>query len=503
MTVRTSQKRLISGVAVAAVTTFLAGCAVGPNFHRPAAPAVTGYTVEALPDKVVAGDMPGGPAQQLAMGGDVTGRWWTLFGSAPLDALVEQALSANPDLAAAKAALRQSREKLYAGEGAFFPNVDGNFSSTRQKINATAFGGAALSPPPFTLHNASVSVTYALDVFGGTRRTVESLRAQAEAVRFQTEAAYLTLTANVVTAAIQEAAIKSAVAATQEIVAGDRQQLDIARRQESVGGISKAAFLAETAQVAAVEATLPPLEKQLAQQRNALAALAGRFPTEGPSASFDLAVLTMPETLPVSLPSRLVEQRPDIRAAEATLHAASAEIGVATANMLPQINLSGTYGSSTGQIGDLFAAGTGIWSLGAQAVQPIFHGGQLLHERRAAVAAYDQAAAQYRATVLAAFQNVADTLRALQSDADTLKAQSVAERAAADSLEIAKQQYAAGAISTLLLLDAQRTYQQARIALVTAQASRYADTVALFVALGGGWWNRPDDVTDHHGGSQQ
>ena len=255
--------------------------------------------------------------------------------------------------------------------------------------------------------------------------------------------------------------------------------------------------------MAAVEATLPPLEKQLAQQRNALAALAGRFPSEGPTASFDLAALTIPETLPVSLPSRLVEQRPDIRAAEATLHAASAQIGVATANMLPQISLSASYGSSATKIGELFSAGTGIWSIGAQAVQPIFHGGQLLHERRAAVAAYDQAAAQYRSTVLTAFQNVADTLRALQSDADALRAQSIAERAAADSLEITKQQYAAGAISNLLLIDAQRTYQQARVTLVAAEATRCADTVALFVALGGGWWNRPDGTTDHRGVAAQ
>jgi NodT family efflux transporter outer membrane factor (OMF) lipoprotein len=253
--------------------------------------------------------------------------------------------------------------------------------------------------------------------------------------------------------------------------------------------------LAQQTRLAQTKATLPPLQKQLAQMRNQLAALAGRFPSQESGETFELSAMKLPQDLPVSLPSKLVEQRPDIRSAEAELHSASAEIGVATSNMFPKFTISGDYGTVATKSGDLFSAGTGVWSFGGNLLQPLLHGGTLLHEKRAAVAAYDKAAAQYRATVLASFQNVADALRALQSDADALRAQTVAARSAADSLELSRQQYQAGAISYLSLLDAQRTYEQARISLVQSQADRYADTAALFQALGGGWWNRHDVAT--------
>lgn len=481
--------------AATAALALLAGCAVGPDFLRPAAPDVKGYTAEPLPSQTAHAAVHGGAAQRFVSGEDIPGQWWRLFHSQPLDKLITEALVANPDIAAAQASLRQAKETLAAGEGAFFPRVDSSLSVTREKSSSASFGLAGLTSL-FSVATASVNVSYPIDVFGGTRRQVESLEAQAEYQRFQLEAAYLTLTSNVVTTAVQEASLRAQIAATQDIIRAENQQLDVLQRQFQLGGIAKAAVLAQQATLAAARANLPPIEKQLAQARNALSALAGRLPSDEPAARFDLASIQLPQDLPVSLPSKLVEQRPDVRAAEAQLHSASAQIGVATANMLPQITLTGSYGSTAVPPGNLFSAGTGVWSVAAGLAQPIFRGGELLHQKRAAVAAFDKAAAQYRSTVLSAFQNVADTLRALESDANALNAQLVADRAAEDSLNLARQQFRAGGISYLSLLDAERTFQQARINLVTAQANRYADTAALFQALGGGWWHRSDVVSD-------
>jgi len=486
---------LRSVLGAAAALGLLAGCAVGPDFHRPAAPDTTGYTAEPLPSETAHAEVHGGEAQRFAAGEDIPAQWWTLFHSAPLNALIERALRANPDVAAAQAALRQARENVYAGEGAFFPSVDGDLSATRERGSGASFG---LKGPVsiFGVSTAAVSVSYPLDVFGGTRRQVESLEAQAEFQRFQLEATYLTLTANVATAAIQEASLRAQIAATREIIDAESQELEVLQRQLELGGAAKTAVLAQAATLAQIRATLPPLEKQLAQVRDELAALTGRFPADEPVERFELASMELPQTLPVSLPSALVEQRPDVRASEAQLHSASAQIGVAVANMLPQLTLTGQMGATATPISSLFGPGTGIWSLGAGLVQPLFHGGELLHQKRAAEAAFDHAAAQYRSTVLAAFQNVADTLRALESDANALNAQVVSERSAADSLDLAREQFQLGAISYLSLLTAEQTYQQARIGLVQAQANRFADTAALFQALGGGWWNRADVAMD-------
>lgn len=478
-------------LAATAALALLAGCAVGPDFLRPAAPDVKGYTAEPLPAETAHAAVHGGAAQHFVSGEDIPGQWWRLFHSPPLDKLITEALTANPDIAAAQASLRQAKETLAAGEGAFFPQVNSSLGIEREKSSSASFGIAGLTSL-FSVSTASVNVSYPIDIFGGTRRQVESLEAQAEYQRFQLEAAYLTLTSNVVTTAVQEASLRAQIAATQDIIQAENQQLDVLQRQFQLGGIAKAAVLAQQATLAAARANLPPLEKQLAQARNALSALAGRLPSDEPAARFDLASIQLPQDLPVSLPSKLVEQRPDVRAAEAQLHSASAQIGVATANMLPQITLTGSYGSTAVPPGNLFSGGTGVWSVAAGLAQPIFHGGELLHQKRAAVAAFDKAAAQYRSTVLTAFQSVADTLRALESDANALNAQLVADRSAEDSLNLARQQFRAGGISYLSLLDAERTFQQARINLVTAQANRYADTAALFQALGGGWWHRSD-----------
>jgi NodT family efflux transporter outer membrane factor (OMF) lipoprotein len=487
MAVRTSNWAACSLAAL-----LLAGCAVGPDFHTPPAPTVKGYTPGPLPAKTAATDAQGGQAQAFKPGQDIPGQWWTLFHSKPLNTLVEQALLNNPDLQAAQASLKQARENVFAGIGAFFPSIDAKGSGTRQKTSGAQFGQPGKAGSLYTLYNASVDVSYGIDFFGYDRRQLESLESQADYQRFQLEAAYLTLTSNVVTTAIQEASLRAQIAATGEIIASEERQLAILQQQYKAGAVSLADVLAQRTALAQSQATLPPLQKQLAATQNQLATLAGRFPSQGHGEPFDLAALQLPGELPVSLPSKLVEQRPDIRAAEAQMHDASAKIGVATASMLPEFTITGSYGTVGTSGSELFTPSSEIWNLGAGLLQPIFRGGTLLHERRAAVAGYDKAAAQYRSTVLAAFQNVADTLRALQSDAEDLAAETQAEQAAADSLKLARDQFEVGAISYLELLNAQKAYEQTRIGLVQAQATRYADTAALFQALGGGWWNRND-----------
>lgn len=486
---------MIRHVATIAAALALASCAVGPDFKPPAAPAGAGYTPEKLTG-TVSTNIHGGAAQHFAVGQDIPGQWWTLFHSPALGALVEDALKHNPDLVAAQASLREARENVLANEGAFFPSVNAGFTHEREKFNGASFGNPG-EHGIFSLNTGEVTVAYAPDVFGGTRRQVEASEAAETYQRFQLEAAYLTLTSNVVAAAVQEASLRAQIAATQDIIKAESNQLDLLNHRFALGAVARSAVLQQAATLAQEKATLPPLEKQLAQQRDRIADLAGRFPNRPPGQTFELAELALPKDLPVSLPSRLVEQRPDVRAAEATLHQASAEIGVATANMLPQFNLTGDIGTEATTIGGMFASGTGIWALAAGVTQPLFRGATLLHEKRAAEAAYDVAAAQYRSTVLSAFQNVADTLRALQSDAAALQASDTAERSSAENLNLARDQYRLGAVSYLALLTAETTYEQTRIALVQAQAARYADTAALFQALGGGWWNRTDVAQNH------
>ncbi len=468
----------------------LAGCAVGPDFRRPDAPAVEGYTREPLPELTVGAAVPGGEAQRFVNGLDLPAQWWTLFRSEALNSLVEQALKANPGLQAAQAALRVAEETYLAQRGALFPAAEASFQPTRQRVADPLTSPLNSGASVFNLHTAQLTVGYAPDVFGGVRRQVESAQALAESQRFQLEAAYLTLTSNVVAAAVQEAALRAQIAATEEIVKLEDEQVGLMQKQLELGAIAESSLIAQRAALAQAQATLAPLRRQLAQQRNLLTALAGRFPADEVAERFTLADLRLPEELPVSLPSKLVAQRPDVRAAEAQLHAASAQVGVATANLLPQFNITANVGSVATTIGSLFSSGTGFWALAGSVTQPLFQGGALVHRKRAAEAAYDEAAAQYRGSVIGAFQNVADALRALQYDAEALKAALDAKLLADDSLGIARRQLELGDISTLGLLVAEQAYQQSVIALVQAQASRYADTAALFQALGGGWWNR-------------
>ena len=471
---------------------FMAGCAVGPNFQRPATPNVDSYTSQPLAEQTASVDVKGGEAQRFVKDMDIPGQWWMLFHSKPLNDLIDQALKANPELEAAQAALRVAWENVYAQQGAFFPSVEADFNPTRQKTAGVLASPLANGNYIYSLHTAQVAVAYVPDVFGGTRRQVESLKAQADSQRFQLEATYLTLTSNVVAAAVQEAALRGQIAAIRRIIDIQSKSLELLQRRYELGQIASGDVVAQEAALAQVQAMLPPLEKQLAQQRDLLARLIGRFPSEKLAGEFELSSLQLPQDLPVSLSSRLVEQRPDVRSAEEQLHSASADIGVSIANRLPNITLSANAGSSATAINQLFTSGTGFWALGANLTQPIFQGGTLLHRQRAAEAAYDQAAAQYRGVVLTAFQNVADTLHAIQSDADALKASVAAERAAAKSLAIVRSQLELGDVSYLELLNAEQTYQQAMINLVQALANRYADTAALFQALGGGWWNRRD-----------
>jgi len=475
--------------AVAAM--LLAGCTVGPDFLRPAAPEGKDYAPATITEPTASADAAGGSAQRFLRDMDIPGEWWRLFHSEPLNRLIEQALSTNPNLAAVDAALRVAQENVAAQEGAYYPQITGNFTPSRQKTATGAVSPASASGGAYlTLYTAQVSVSFVPDVFGLNRRNVESLEAQAEGQRFQLEAAYLTLTSNVVAAAIQEASLRGQIAATQDIIAIETQLLDLFRRQLALGQIAEAELAAQEATLAQAEASLPPLRKQLATERDLLTALLGRFPNEEPSETFELASITLPQDLPASLPAKVVEQRPDVRQAEANLHSASALVGVAIANRLPNLTLTGSAGTSATDPSRFFTPGTGFWSIAASLTQPLFDGGTLLHRERAARAAYDEASAQYRAAVITAFQNVADTLRALQIDADALKAAVRAEQAAARSLAITRRQLELGAVSYLALLNAQQTYLTARIALVQAQANRFADTAALFQALGGGWWQR-------------
>lgn len=491
------RRRARTGVVLltAALATGLAGCALGPNFHPPAAPADTGpYTPTPLPAQTSSAPGVGGASQRFVDGMDIPAQWWTVFRSPALDELLRGALARNPDLAAAEASLRQVREAYNAQAGELvYPAITGAAGAGRQKAQVATANGST-SGAVLNLYNASVNVSYTPDVFGITRRTLESAQAAVDYQRFQVEATYLALSANVVTAAIREASLRAQLQATRDVLEALTSQQNVIEKQFEYGAIPRTQVLSQRNLVAQTQATVPPLVKALAQTRHLLSVLAGRLPGEAGMPEFTLASLTLPDTLPVSLPSALVRQRPDIRASEELLHQASAQIGVATAAQYPQFTLNGSYGSSSTAFGRLFEGDNAVWSLTAGLTAPIFNGGALRARKRGAEAAYDVAAAQYRATLLTAFQNVADSLRALESDASALAAQAESESFAAETLALAREQYKLGAISYLTLLDAQRSYQQAHIGLVQAQATRYADTAALFQALGGGWWNRADGV---------
>ncbi len=480
-------------LALGALIAALAACAVGPNFKRPSPPPATGYG-SATQGQTTAAIGVGGDAQRFVAGMDIPSQWWTLFQSQKLNHLIEQALKANPDVGAAQAALKQAHELYLAQWASFFPNIQAGIAGDRSKFPAGTLTAPTVAPTPvFTLFTAQLTLSYAPDLFGGTRRAVEMAKAQAESTRFQLEATYLTLTSNVVVTAVQEASLRGQISATLRLLEVQHELTDKVVRQRKLGTASDLDVLAQQSLEAQTAETLAPLQKQLGQTRDALTALLGRLPSDEPQETFRLDELTLPTDLPVSVPSKLIEQRPDVRQSEENLHAASAAVGVALANMLPQFAISGDIGSSALKLQDLFSPYTGFWDVGASLTQTLFDAGVLLHKKRAANAALDQAGAQYRAAVILACQNVADTLHALESDADALKASGEAERAAKKTFDLAQRQRELGTVSLVAVLNAEQAYRQSELALVQAQANRYSDTAGLFQALGGGWWNRKEE----------
>ena len=484
--------RRLSAVALVAPL-FTNACVVGPNFKPPAAPSVSGYTAKPPQTTEAAPRVPGGEAQHFTSGAEVPADWWTLFHSRALNELIEQALTNNADLKAAQAALLVAHENTRAQHGAALPQVSAGAALTRQRDPS-----ASLAPVPannaflYTLATPQLSISYVPDVFGLNKRTVEAAAAQEQASHYEMIAINITLSANVVQAAIQEASLEDQINTTNELIGINRQILSLLQYQKSKGYAAGTDVVAQQTQLAQLEASLPPLLKQRDQQNNLIAVLTGRFPGQARPEKFTLASLSLPQSLPLSLPSVVVHQRPDILQAEANLHAASAQIGIATANRLPNITLTGNAGSTGLAIGQLFGPGTGFWNIGGALLAPIFDGGTLLHQQRAARAAYQQTAEQYRGTVLTAFQNVADTLAALEHDAETLKSTAAAADAAKTSLDLSRIQYKDGYAAYLAVLNAEQAYQQARLSQVQAEADRFTDSAALFQALGGGWWHRPE-----------
>lgn len=452
----------------------LSACAVGPDYQAPAPPADTAL----------------GP--QAATGSeDIPARWWELYRNPALDRLIEDALAHNADLAAAQAALKVAHEASKANEGVFYPNLQGSFQASREKDPTAAVQPtAANNAPQVTLYTPQLSVSYGPDLWGGNRRAQEGVEAQERAQSFQTEATYSTLAATVAVTAIAEAGLRRQIADSLRIVALERETLAILQRQLAAGQVSEQDVAAQEAALAQAEQSLPPLTRQLDQTRHQLTALLGRLPAEEPQERFELDALHLPDQMPAALPSRLVERRPDIRMADAELQAASAQIGVAIANRLPNITLNGALGSESTSLQNLFTPGTGLWSVSGGVTQPLFDGFTLMHKERGARAAYEQAAAQYRSTVITAFQNVADCLSALSSDTTQLTAAKRSSDAADRSFAIARKQLESGAIAPLAVMAAEQTALQADIALAQAEAGRLTDSAALFQALGGGWWNR-------------
>lgn len=500
-----SRIQTLAATAIGVIPALLTACAVGPNYKRPPLAPASGYAPVPLPPSTAAAPGIAGAAQSFDTARDVSAQWWTLFQAPALNSLIERAFAANPTIEAAVASLRQAQENVYAQRGFFFPTLQGSYTAQRTKLsgntasaNAPGFQGngqdivplGPAQPVTYNFHTAELTVGFVPDVFGGNRRQLESVQAQADAARYQLEAAYVTLASNVVAAALQEASTRAQIAAVKAIIDSNTRSLEILRGQFRLGYVMRLDVAAQESALAQSQQLLPPLEKQLEQTRDLLRVLVGNAPDHDVPETFQLSDLRLPQELPVSLPSKLVQQRPDVRAAEEQVHSASAQVGVALANRLPQFSITGDLGGNATQFSQMFWGSGTFWDILGNASMTIFDGGTLRHRQRAAEQGLVQAAAQYRSTVLTAFQNVADTLHALYSDAEALKAAVTAAEAAKITLEITQKQLQAGYVNYLALLSAQQAYQQAAIALVQAQAARFGDTAALFQALGGGWWNR-------------
>jgi NodT family efflux transporter outer membrane factor (OMF) lipoprotein len=478
-------RKLILRLSAAALFCVFAGCAVGPDFSRPAARPDRSYVNGGDPTATVRAD---GTAQTFDPNAKLPADWWMLFQCPKLNDVISEALVDNPGLQAAQASLRQSQDLLRSGCGIFYPQVDGAFAATRQRYTPLKFG-QNLQPGVFNLFTLSASASYAVDVFGGERRLVEGLAAQTDLQRNTERAAYLTLSANIANALIAQAAYRAEIEATEQLIELQKRQVQLAEVQAQAGTAPYSSVLTLQSQLASEKATLPQLQQRLDQTDDLLASLVGHTPADWKAPRIDFAEISLPSNLPVSLPSDLTRHRPDILEAEAALHAASANIGVATAAMLPSVTLSGTYGANNTSLGQLGAANATFWGLAANATTPIFEGGTLWYKRKAAVENYRETAALYQQTVLGAFAQVADTLRAVQHDAEILEAQDEAVEAAQKALHLVQANFQAGLANYSDVMIADVQYHQAKIADLQTIALRYQDTVALFVALGGGWWN--------------
>ncbi|AQS87787.1 outer membrane channel lipoprotein [Neoasaia chiangmaiensis NBRC 101099] len=471
----------------------LSGCAIGPNFHRPTLPGHPAYQNGAVPGDVhaSAGAGAAGQAQRLVSGADVPGDWWKLFQVPELDALVARALAGSPSLQAAQATLKASWEQTKVQGAPLLPSISAEFNPTRNKTSRAFSAVPGSNAYLYNIHTLQLNISYQPDLWGGLRRQIESAAAQAEMQRFQLEATTNTLINTLVLAVIQQASVQAQIEATRQIIDSQQHVLQVMETQQRLGDISLANVMAQRAALTQIEATLPPLMQQKAQAHDQIAVLVGTTP-DATLPEPKLEAFRLPSALPVSLPAALLEQRPDIRAAEAQMHSASAQVGVAIANRLPNVQLSATPGQAVNAMSQFFTPGYGNWTIGAMVMQPIFQGFELLHLEREARANLLAATAQYRSTVLGAIQNVADTMQALQNDADALSISAQNDMAAEKSLTISRGQLSAGDISPLLLRSAQQLQMQARLTLIQTQASRFSDSVALFQALGGGWWHRND-----------
>lgn len=494
----------------------LAGCAAGPDFKRPPAPTANSYAPAGLiPGATASAPVLAGESQRFNLTADIPFDWWTLFQSPQINSLIKRAFKANPSIDSAQAALHQAQEYANAQQGFFYPTVGASYSASRNKLAGNMGGnspgvqgnGTAIQtysnpagPAPFNapvyynFHVAQLTVGYVPDVFGLNRRQVESAQAQVDAQKLQLEATYITLAANVVAAAIQEASLRAQLVAMEKIVVSNRETLVILRNQLRLGYVSGMEVAAQESALAIAEQSAIPLRKQLEQTRDLIRALAGNLPNEDVEEKFELSALHLPQELPLSLPSKIVGQRPDVRAAEEQLHFASAQAGVAIANTLPQFSITAALGGMASDPGWMFRSGGGFFDLTADVAYTIFDGGTLRAKSRAAQQALMQAGAQYRSTVITALQNVADTLHIIQSDAEALKAADTSERAAQTVVILTRKQYEVGYVNYQTLLAAEQSHQLAFINLVQAQTNRLGDTAALYQALGGGWWNRPDVI---------
>lgn len=485
---------------------------MGTDFKRPDAPKATTYSATKLPNTTVSAPIALGEAQRFNATADIPHDWWTLFQSPPLNALIQRALKNNPTIESAQASLRQAQAYANAQQGFFYPTVGASYAPSRNKLagnmganapgmqgngrNIQAYSNPAgpvfNAPTYYSFHVAQLTVGYAPDVFGLNSRLLESTEAQVELQKIQLEAAYLTLASNVVAAALQEASLRAQLLTMEKVVAANQETLDIINRQFKLGYASGMEVAAQESALALSQQSVIPLKRQLEQTRNLLRTLAGQSPDEVLSETFELADLHLPQALPLSLPSQLIEQRPDVRAAEAQLHFASAQAGVAVANRFPQFVLMAGVGGMATSPDWMFRHGGGFFNLAANVAATIFDGGTLKARSRAAEQAALQAGAQYRSTVMMALQDVADTLYTIQSDADALRAATQSSMAAQHALDLTRKQYQLGLVNYQTQLAADQTYQLSAINLIQAQTNRLGDTAALYQALGGGWWNRPN-----------